>query len=191
MTNNKNIIIIVLIVIFTFISSLMAMYLPIYIKSNEVLNIYTTASNDPKNFDSGININTGIPYNIHICWSENTFKYFMNPRLVVIHSNYKSPLGGERTRVNVIEYKRNFLSLELNGLYTNYLRKDFEYTNSKFADYCSVDLDESFNFYSKSDLEKYKSEAQKTPKQQVPESTLTQEQIRQQIEEQEKDDSSR
>ncbi len=133
-------------------------YLPIILKSNNILDEYTTASNDPENFNYGVNINTGIPYYIHACYFENTFSDIFNPRIVVIHSNYNS-----NTRINIWQYKRGFFGLDLLKMVRINETIGIEDANKKYSEYCKKDLSELTNVVYKDELLQYKYDAQNPP----------------------------
>jgi len=178
---------------FLFILFVALLLLPISNESKNILSRYTTATNDPKNFNYGVNINTGIPYYVNTCFFNNTFNYFSNSRIVVIHSSYENKSNSEyTTAVDIFRYERklNFWSIDFVSVESAILDGNFDELKLKSDNFCKIEQ-ASFHSTSAQEILQLKSDAINNPKQQVPESTLTQEQIRQQIEEQEKDDSSR
>jgi len=168
---------------------------PILSNKEKVYDWYNTVGN-PKNFSYGLNINSNKKYEINFCFITNaTFKFF-SPNFSVTHSTDKVD-NKYYTDIDVFNFSRKdfpYFSLKPNMTTRYTVNLDFENAFKKSNEYCNLDF-ETFGsdqkYFRYDDILKLKQDAINNPKQQVPESTLTQEQIRQQIEEQEKDDSSR
>ena len=166
--------------------------LPIYNESKNVLNWYTTIS-DPKDFNYGVNIDSTRSYSVNICWSENLTKLLFNPRFIIINNNYVLN-GKDYVEVDIFQYNRDVNNtFTLDKLASTNFNITYEAAINKMNDYCNYsDLSaEKFSISSPQELLQLKSDAINNPKQQVPETTLTQEEIRKQLEEQEKNESAR
>jgi len=180
------------ITIFVLIFYIFSFIIPIYFTNpNKVYDQFTTISDNPKNFNYGINLNTSQP-NLLVKCEQYNFFHQMKPRYVMIHNSEETSPGKFVTDIDIFEFYKNNIfdqNYELNGIYGFFSYEKFDTLQLKRYDFCNQ-FDEQ-KMRSKDTILKYKSDAINNPKQQVPETTLTQEEIRKQLEEQEKNESAR